>query len=128
MPSENACNRWIFREGRISTRGHAVSEGLAASLARLSYPTRDGIVDALIRAGELETALADCGSDYSAIAAGITDAAAAAPVGMSGAESSSARLGDVVLPIQVSDRMDISIPEGFAYCALHPLVYAELVD
>jgi hypothetical protein len=97
-------------------------------LAKLRHPTQDFIVDALIRAGELETALADAGCDEADVAARITDAIATALVSFPSTHLAVERIASVVERMRISDRLELSIPEGFAYYALHPLAYAELVD
>ena len=126
MSSNKPCNRWIFREGKISARGERVRAGLASALAKLRHPTRDGLVDALIRAGELETALADAGSEQARTAAEITNAVAAALVGLQSVLLEST--ANIVAEMPVLERIDISVPEGFAYYALHPLSYVDLVE
>ena len=125
MPSTDPCNRWIFREGRRSTPGEDVRDGLVAALAKLREPTRDRLVDALIRAGELETALADAGSAHARAAAEITDKLAAALVVLPSVRGM-CELAVAALP--VPSQIDISVPEGFAYYALHPLAYSDMVD
>ena len=102
--------------------------GLVSALAHLRHPTRDRIVDALIRAGELETALADAGSTDERSAADITNAVAEALVGCTSGPAMLEPLAAVAQRIPVPATIDVSTPEGFAYYALHPLAYADIVN
>jgi hypothetical protein len=127
MPSENPCNYWIFREGRRTVSGESVRAGLASSLAKLAHLSRDALLDALLRGGELEAALADSGSDHSHAAAGITNAVAAGLVGLWTAESGLESLAEVACQVPIPSTLSISTAEGFAYYALNPLQFADLV-
>src|SRR5437764_12681197 len=102
MP-ESSCNRWVFREGRRRVRANDVRANLAIALAKLDAPTSDRLIDALIRAGELETALADCASREAELAAQVTDAMAAALV-----DPSARRNLDALAPI--IDRIEVPEP------------------
>ncbi len=101
--------------------------GLSASLAKLRHPTRDRITDALIRAGELETALADAGSNDARLAAEITQSLAGALIEHPSVSQHRAYAGHPC-DIRVPETVQLSVPEGFAYYALHPAAYAEMVD
>ncbi len=127
MPPENSCNMWVFREGRNTAAGQEVRAGLQAALRALSSPTRDALVDALLRAGELEVALADAGIPDARALARITDRVAAALVGGSGGhpfQNLAASLATAAIPAT----LEISTAEGFAYYALHPLDFVDLVE
>jgi hypothetical protein len=126
MP-ESSCNRWVFREGRSRVRTETVRSGLAASAARLNDPTADRLIDALIRAGELETALADMGSREAELASQITDAMAAALVDPEARRNLDA-LAPIIDGIEVPEQVELATPEGFAYYALHPRAYAALIN
>src|SRR4051812_31173567 len=126
MP-ESSCNRWVFREGRSRARGENVRADLAASVARLHSPTPDRLIDALLRACELETALADTDSRDSELAAQITDALAVALVNPDARRNLDA-LAPIIEAIEVPQQVELATPEGFAYYALHPLAYAALVE
>jgi len=128
MPSKTSCNYWVFREGRSTVAGRTVLRELASSLTHLRQGDAGRIAEALIRAGELETALADAGSRDSHAAAGITNAVAALLVGVWTPDSAFDCLADVAAQLQVPEQMQISTAEGFAYYALHPLAFADLVD
>jgi hypothetical protein len=82
-------------------------------------------LEAMLRCGELECALADMDSPDAATVAASTDALAGVLLGFSPSISLSqlvSRLTCIVPPEQIT----VSVPEGFAYYALHPLRYAEL--
>lgn len=126
MPSNLPCNRWIFREGKSSSPGTSVRAALVSALSELHHPTRDRLVDALIRTGELETALADSGSEAAHAVAGITNALAAGLVAHAPCPVPLHHLAPIAAEIPVPEQIELSTPEGFAYYALHPLAYAEL--
>ena len=123
-----SCNYWVFREGRSTVAGPLLREGLAQALKRLRSGDRDALNDALLRAGELETALADAQSEDVAPAAVITNAVAAALVGLWSGDAGLDSLAGAAARLRVPDSLDIATPEGFAYYALHPLAYSELAD
>jgi len=120
-------NMYVFRDGRKIVAGESVRDRLLQSLSRYAAnPTEDNCLAALIAAGELECALADANSDDAAAAAILTDRLAQSLVDRS--------LGfpDHLLAIagtlHVPDQVQHSIAEGFAYYALHPLKYVDLVN
>src|SRR3954463_7332566 len=84
--------------------------------------------DALLRAGELECALADAGQHAAASQlAGVTDCLASALV--RGDRLGVSQWGLQILnAVGVSGELTVKVPEGFAYYALHPLDYARVVD
>ena len=116
----------VFRDGRRQVSGRALKEGLASHLRPLACASADPelLLDALLRAGELECALADAGVLGRQAAAGITGDLAAAFV--SGSPAPVPRLLESLGAIAVPESLQVSTPEGFAYYALHPLAYAEL--
>ena len=80
---------WVFREGRTTVGGKIVLDGLASSLNRtISFRrrSRDALVDALLRAGELECALTDQDSPDAPCAAGLTNIVAAALLELPGSD------------------------------------------
>ncbi|AKF04024.1 hypothetical protein [Sandaracinus amylolyticus] len=98
----------VFRDGKREIDVHARLRALAAS--------RDPI-DTLLRAGELECALLDAGDPAARDAIAWTDAAADAVI-------AGTRVVAPPLPSPRVDRARASVPEGFAYYAIHPLEYA----
>jgi hypothetical protein len=131
MPSENSCNMWVFREGRSTVSGKVLRDGLRSALRAISShcgATRDALVDTLLRAGELECALADASASHAPYAAAITDAVAAALVGCPGWPVALEQAPALLDAIKTPEQVNISPPEGFAYYALHPLDFAALCD
>lgn len=116
----------VFRDGRQPVSGPRLLGELTNNLRRLatgSIPKSSVVIDALLRAGELECALADAGHPVAAQLAGTTDNLATMLVTghtIQAVDSSN------VCDLTVSERLSISCPEGFAYYALHPLDFAEL--
>src|SRR5512135_1034559 len=106
-------------------------DGLAGALNRtLSLPgrSRDALVDALLRAGELECALADHNSPDASCAAELTNLAAAALVELPGSGLALAKAPALLETMAAPASLNISPPEGFAYYALHPLDFAAIAD
>lgn len=113
----------VYRDGSRTCSGAALARSLAAALARTPRGDRASTaVDALLRAGELECALADAGDPAAAAAAAATDAAAAHLFGTGSAfhlAGAVEQLSRHTLPA----RLSVKTPEGYAYYALHPLAY-----
>jgi hypothetical protein len=120
---------WVFREGRTTVAGKIVLDGLASSLKRaisFSSRSRDALVDALLRAGEIECALADQASPDVPCAAVLTNVAAAALLELPGSDVALQEAPALLDTIAVPASLSTSPPEGFAYYALHPLDFADL--
>ena len=116
---------WIFREGKeqVCTRDLFRELRQLLSEVAISPQKTEETIDALIRAGQLESALADRGSPVAIEMAGITEALATLVTspGHRGPTDLPAALERLELP----ETLTISAPEGFAYYALHPLDFAE---
>jgi hypothetical protein len=114
---------YVFRDARRREAGARAVGELVRDIAA------DRSVDALVRAGEIESALADL-ADADAIDAGaaarLTDALAAAVVGVTIASRS--ELARLASSLEVPRELRASPPEGFSYRALHPLAFAELAS
>lgn len=129
MPLDSAWNTYIFRDGKTTVRGPEILDRLIDGL--LSIPTansknhRTELLDLLLRAGELECALADCDSNYAELAAGVTNRVATALV--SGTLLDTRELARAISTIKPAEHYAVSTPEGFAYYALHPLDFADLI-
>ncbi|HWR36086.1 MAG TPA: hypothetical protein VN622_09485 [Clostridia bacterium] len=120
-------NMWVFRDGRKLVTGKWLVAGLAMSLQALaSCCDREHLLDAILWAGELECALSDADSIHVPVAAAITDALAAALIGSSIARSEVLR--QQLASIELCGTVRVSIPESFAYYALNPLKFADLVS
>ena len=127
MPAPDSCNYWVFREGRSTVCGESLRDRLAKSLAALARPTRDAVVTALIEAGELETALTDSGATGHSVAALLTDEIAGALVHLRTAHVDPPTTLRLLESISIPENLNLSTSEGFAYYALHPLDFAELL-
>lgn len=117
------CKFYVFREGRRKVSGELLLGGLRGSLGRAQ--DESGWVDALLRAGELECALDDAGDANAPAIAAITDGCAKklASWGYGARPELMAKL-----PTRLAGEFTVSTPEGFAYYALHPRQYAEVVE
>lgn len=115
---------WIFRDGKKTVPTRKMIGELETSLRSASGENREALLDSLIRAGELEAALADCDSAASVGGAALTDALARAFLGEAQTLRSThellARLARQSIPTEIT----ISPPEGFAYYALSPLDFS----
>jgi hypothetical protein len=125
-------NMYVFRDGSRLVLGATLVDSLATGIQRLSSvhsllgpQAGNALVDALLRSGELECALADAGSPEASRLALLSDLLAnllvAAPCSHPTAEEM-IRL----LPREAPTLLQLSPPEGFAYYALHPLDFADL--
>lgn len=113
-------NMWVFRDGRETVSGPEMLGALSRSLERLC--TEDGVVEALLRSGELECALADAKHGGAREMAALTDRLATLLLDGAAASTDWRDL----LPAEVPARLELSPPEGFAYYALHPKDFADL--
>lgn len=114
---------YIFRDGRCPESGERLLDALRSSLMRAA--DERGWMDALLRSGELECALADAGVAEAELLGRVTDRCAEILVSSEFRERP--ELLDL-LPPQIHDELTVATPEGFAYYALHPLRYADVVD
>jgi len=145
---------YVFRDGRRIVPGQRLVAELREALAALDRGPRlstDQLLDALVAAGELECALTDAGSELAELAAraaAISDAVAGmlvrtatkypseqgspgAPTARGDASSREdsirqwlAQLESLTPPAQ----LQLSVHEGFAYYALHPLKILDLLE
>jgi hypothetical protein len=118
---------WVFRDGRKSVSSAALLDELHTSLKELLDSPRSQIhercLNALIRAGDLESALADAGSPAVSALASLTDALAS--VLLSGDVSAVRKLTGSLGNLSLPQTIETSPPEGFSYYALHPLDFAD---
>lgn len=123
----------IFRDGRKSAFAVDLMRRLASRARNLpAAPSLDALISLLLGSGELECALRDISSPYADNAEELTDRLAEAIICH---ENKNWRNG-VLLGQRVCRLLDrihhigpvtVATPEGFAYYALHPLDYADLV-
>jgi hypothetical protein len=121
-----ALNLLIFREGRSVTSGSTLKRALLQQLSLLSDPAE--VLNALLRAGELECAVEDAGLEAHSFRV-LTDTLAERLL------HPNTDLASKLLQLKVSleaitmpEAMTITVPEGFAYYALHPLAFAGVLD
>jgi hypothetical protein len=118
---------WVFRDGRKSVPSAALLDELHTSLKKLLDSPRSQLhercLNALIRAGELESALADAESLAASALASLTDALAFTLLSgdLIAVRRLTGRLGNLSLP----QTIETSPPEGFSYYALHPVDFAD---
>jgi hypothetical protein len=120
----------VFRDGRRQVRGRALLEQFVArieSLPQNGPSSRELILDALVRAGELECALTDSTCADAERVAKITDAISDQFVS-GGCHVPFSNLQQSLSQISPPPVVHISPPEGFAYYALHPLQFVDLTN
>jgi hypothetical protein len=135
-----ALNLLVFRDSRQRISGPALKSAFLRHLQFWRERSRpQDVLGALLRAGELECAICDSrpslDSAVSAARVGVTSAqlymsitdrlaeALLAPDSAVDALGLNAALSQAVVP----DLLELSPPEGFAYYALHPLAFAEVL-
>jgi adenine/guanine phosphoribosyltransferase-like PRPP-binding protein len=125
-------NLLVFRDDQRSVSGQNIKAELVEKLERLSEcSSRDAWTGALLLAGEFECGLADCNSGFAELIPSVTDGIAdALMLCESGSILHPAKLKKLIeaaRAIPVFQQLNISTPEGFAYYALHPLAYADVM-
>lgn len=121
----------VFRDTHREISGARLLSELGAALgdlasSRNSIAPPERVLEALVRAGELESVLTDRGLGGAIEIARITDDLADALIAPS--SSLAGALGRATAPIDVPARVLVSPPEGFAHHAAHPLDFAALVN
>jgi hypothetical protein len=123
----SALNLLVFRAGQRRASGRALKTALVESLQPFpaDHP-QDVLMGALLRAGELECGMADADDDAARPVERLTDRIAEALLGGEAALDFES-LAEAARDIPVIEQLSISTPEGFAYYALHPLAYADVL-
>jgi hypothetical protein len=111
---------WIFREGRREVSGPAMVRDIVRRLE-----SGNALLDCLIQAGLLESALADLDAPGAYAGAHLTDALA---VRLCAGDADSLDPNRLAVKIEAPETISISPPEGFTYYALHPLDFAKVTD
>jgi len=119
----HSLNLLVFREGRKTVSGKASQQALLQQLRRGGD---DGVLSALLYAGELECAVSDQGGTAQPWAAA-TDALAAALAAAEPPHVSLQQQLSLIEAVMPPEELVLSNPEGFAYYALHPLAFADVV-
>jgi hypothetical protein len=122
VPEQDAWKLFVFRKSRESLPTRRLLDDLRAEFRSLAKGAGSA-VDALVRAGEIETGLADAGSPEAAHMAGVVDQLASAVCGEAALDLSLLRSLD---HLDVPAVLHCSHPEGFSYYGLNPLDFADL--
>jgi hypothetical protein len=122
VPDEDAWKLFVFRKSRKMLSTRTLLDDLRSEMQSLSSGS-GSVVDALIRAGEIETGLEDAGSPATTRLAGLVDElAVAACTGNLPSSQCLHSLGAIDCPPSIR----CSHPEGFSYYGLNPLDFADL--
>jgi hypothetical protein len=129
--SARRVNLLVFREGRRDISASALKTHLYDRLRYMEKdPSREEILGLLLLAGELECGVADVLANETSAPHEITetsDALAGALLANFGSPSLP-DFAELLESTSVPARVSVSAPEGFAYYALHPLAYANIVS
>jgi len=125
------CHLLVFRKSQQTFSGPRLLRDLARELHSLEStadPHRQSLItSALLRSGELETALADAENREAERLSQVTDLLARAQLDPSKSHLRASKaqllLRDAIIP----DCVKISPPEGFCFYGLHPLDFADAV-
>jgi hypothetical protein len=122
VPDQDAWKMFVFRKSRewLSTR--QLVDELRAELRLLANGT-GSVMDTLVRAGEIETGLADAGSPETVHLAGVVDQVASAVCGEAALDLSIVQSLD---QLHIPRFIRCAHPEGFSYYGLNPLDFADL--
>ncbi len=130
-------NLLVFRGDRRCASGKELKAALTAQLEQVCsrFSQRD-LLGALLRAGELECGVADAYPEAVNSCERLTEQIADALVASSGTTPSfnsdyknhhPQSLLNAARALPAFEQLSISTPEGFAYYALHPLAYADVM-
>jgi adenine/guanine phosphoribosyltransferase-like PRPP-binding protein len=123
-PPNKKPDPWIFRDGRKALPGGSLFQDLRTELQQ--YLLGEDCVDgcgALIRAGILESALADTGSPSANKLAALTDALSSDL--FFDAQTMIVQAAQDLDEVPIPGMLVTSIPEGFSFYALHPLDFGK---
>jgi hypothetical protein len=130
-------NLLVFRGDQRRVSGQELKAALTAQLERLcGHCSLDGVLVALLRAGELECGIADVGGETVNRFDLVTDRIAEILVAGAGTNAiqepdtrkdNFQQLLKTAQALPAVEQLSISTPEGFAYYALHPLAYADII-
>jgi hypothetical protein len=130
-------NLLVFREDQRRASGQELKAALTAQLEQLCrHSSHEAVLGALLLAGELECGLAD--DDFEAVRSCELLTDRIADTLLPGAPEASVDNPDFQKPdfknlieaaqaLPTFGQLSISTPEGFAYYALHPLAYADVM-
>jgi hypothetical protein len=125
-PQRSAWDLFVFRKSRELLPTRSLLDDLRAEVQSDS-----ALIDALVRAGEIETGLADEGSPAADTMVRVVDQLATmASSALPSSKSSLARSSVIDRLEHVTDYPPLircAHPEGFSYYGLHPLDFADLI-
>lgn len=136
MSASDSWKLLVFRDGKRVCSGSELLRRLRLQTERVlslsdftSSSAQEELIEALLRAGELECAAADAAEDENSAAtlAKFTDALAFALIARGRPQLTSSSL-DALAILPIPERLTLSPPEGFCYYTLHPLDYADLLS
>ena len=137
-------NLLVFRGDRRRTSGNQLKAALTAQLEQLRNLGSQQLLRALLLAGELECGIADADPEAVGACERLTDRIAEMLLASGAASSNpdfqkrgfdsplfnpatSISLINIARALPAFEQLSISTPEGFAYYALHPLAYADVI-
>jgi hypothetical protein len=138
----SALNLLVFRGDQRRASGQDLKTALASQLERLcGCYSHEALVGSLLLAGELECCVADADREAARPVEILTDRIAEALLldesgfnsqtlnsqTLDSQTSNFQSLADAARALPALEQLSISTPEGFAYYALHPLAYADVV-
>jgi len=130
-------NLLVFREDQRRASGQELKTAVTAQLEQVcGHCSQEAVLDALLLAGELECGVADGDCEAARTCELLTDRIADAL--LPAAPEASVNNPDFQKPdfknlfeaaqaLPTFEQLSISTPEGFAYYALHPLAYADVM-
>ena len=135
----SALNLLVFREDQRRASGQELKTALAGQLARPGGRcSHESLIVALLLAGELECGVGDADDADEAdseaarpvelLTDRVADALLLVESGFTFQTSNFQNLTDAARALPAFERLSISTPEGFAYYALHPLAYVDVLN
>ncbi len=129
-------NLLVFRGGRRRASGKELKAALTAQLEQsLTHDSQRARLGTLLLAGELECGVGDSDPGAAHCCELVTDQIADALLAVEFAAPNNSfqkpdfhSLPAVVRTLPIFEQLSISAPEGFAYYALHPLAYADVIQ
>ena len=130
-------NLLVFRGDQRRASGQELKAGLTAQIEQLSgHGSQRTLLGALLLSGEIECGVADCDPRAARSCELLTDQLADALLAGEFAACNSSNfqnpafqsLINAVRDLPIFGQLSISTPEGFAYYALHPLAYADVIQ
>jgi hypothetical protein len=130
-------NLLVFRGDQRRASGQELKAGLTAQIEQLSgHGSQRTLLGALLLSGEIECGVADFDPRAARSCELLTDQLANALLACEPASSDSSNfqnpdfqfLINAAQALPIFEQLSISTPEGFAYYALHPLAYADVIQ